>query len=457
MATPQHEVTSATPASTSPTAIRVALLGCGVVGTEVVRLLTTQRDDLTARIGATPELVGIAVQNLETERDPIIDRSLLTTDAEDLVTRADIVVEVMGGLDTAGPLLHRAISHGAAVVTANKELLAKQGADLHNAADAAGVDLYFEAAVAGAIPLIRPVRESLAGDRIDRILGIVNGTTNYVLDQMTKTGANFDDVVAEAQRLGYAEADPTADVGGHDAAAKAAILASLAFHTHVTASDVSCEGITGITAEDVKWSKETGHVIKLLAIAERIKNNGTEAVSVRVHPALVPNSHPLANVDGAFNAVFIEAQAAGPLMFYGQGAGGAPTASAVVGDLVSAARHRVLGGTGPQRSSYAEIPILPAGEVRTHFQLRLRVADEPGVLAQVSQQLAEQQVSIETVRQILDQRPLDERAAESETPTAELVVTTHEASEAALAQTVEALEGLDVVTKIISILRVEGA
>ncbi len=456
MATPKHESATATPASTRPTAIRVALLGCGVVGTEVVRLLTTQREDLTARMGAAPELVGIAVQNLDTERDPIIDRSLLTTDAHELVTRADIVVEVMGGLDTAGPLLHRAIEHGAAVVTANKELLAKQGADLHNAADTAGVDLYFEAAVAGAIPIIRPVRESLAGDRIDRILGIVNGTTNYVLDQMTKTGANFNDVVAEAQKLGYAEADPSADIDGHDAAAKAAILASLAFHTHVSADDVSCEGITGITAEDVKWSQETGHVIKLLAIAERIANNGTEAVSVRVHPALVPNAHPLANVDGAFNAVFIESQAAGPLMFYGQGAGGAPTASAVVGDLVSAGRHRVLGGTGPQRSSYADIPILPSGEVRTHFQLRLRVADEPGVLAKVSQRLAEQAVSIETVRQIPDESG-EEVPGAVDKPTAELVVTTHQASEAALAATVESLEELDVVIKIISILRVEGA
>src|SRR5690625_1945918 len=407
-------------------------------------------------MGAAPELVGIAVQNVDTERDPIIDRSLLTTDAHELVTRADIVVEVMGGLDTAGPLLHRAIEHGAAVVTANKELLAKQGANLHNAADEAGVDLYFEAAVAGAIPLIRPVRESLAGDRINRILGIVNGTTNYVLDQMTKTGANFDDVVAEAQRLGYAEADPTADVGGHDAAAKAAILASLAFHTHVTADDVNCEGITSITADDVKWSKETGHAIKLLAIAERIDSNGSESVSVRVHPALVPNSHPLASVDGAFNAVFIEAEAAGPLMFYGQGAGGAPTASAVVGDLVSAARHRVVGGTGPKRSSYADIPILPAGQVRTHFQLRLRVADQPGVLAQVSQRLAEQGVSIETVRQILAESQ-QETNTNGEKPAAELVVTTHEASEEALANTVAELEKLDVVTEIISVLRVEGA
>lgn len=457
METPKQDVSTSPDSSRSTGTIRVALLGCGVVGTEVVRLLTTQVEDLTARIGARPELVGIAVHNLATERDAVVDRALLTTDAESLVTRADIVVEVMGGLEPAGPLLHRAIEHGAAVVTANKELLAKLGADLHNSADAAGVDLYFEAAVAGAIPLIRPVRESLAGDRINRILGIVNGTTNYVLDQMTKTGAAFDDVVAEAQRLGYAEADPTADVGGHDAAAKAAILASLAFHTHVTAADVSCEGITSITADDVKWAKETGHVLKLLAIAERIAGAAGEAVSVRVHPALVPEAHPLANVDGAFNAVFIEAEAAGPLMFYGQGAGGAPTASAVVGDLVSAARHRVVGGTGPRRSSYAEIPILAPGEVRTHFQLRLRVADQPGVLAQVSQALAEQAVSIETVRQILAPATAEGANNGEAPPTAELVVTTHEASESAVAKTIAELEKLEVVTEIISLLRVEGA
>src|SRR5690625_3294169 len=405
-------------------------------------------------MGAAPELVGIAVQNLDTERDPIIDRSLLTTDAHELVTRADIVVEVMGGLDTAGPLLHRAIEHGAAVVTANKELLAKQGADLHNAADTAGVDLYFEAAVAGAIPIIRPVRESLAGDRIDRILGIVNGTTNYVLDQMTKTGANFNDVVAEAQKLGYAEADPSADIDGHDAAAKAAILASLAFHTHVSADDVSCEGITGITAEDVKWSQETGHVIKLLAIAERIANNGTEAVSVRVHPALVPNAHPLANVDGAFNAVFIESQAAGSLMFYGQGAGGAPTASAVLGDVVSAGRHRVSGGVGPRESRYAALDAIPLDELRNAFYISLTVQDRPGVLAEIAGTLSGYGISISTIHQEL----VESEESDTERPPqqAHIGITTHRALESAMTASLDVFSSTSTVLSIDSVLRLEG-
>src|SRR5690625_1219238 len=405
-------------------------------------------------MGAAPELVGIAVQNLDTERDPIIDRSLLTTDAHELVTRADIVVEVMGGLDTAGPLLHRAIEHGAAVVTANKELLAKQGADLHNAADTAGVDLYFEAAVAGAIPIIRPVRESLAGDRIDRILGIVNGTTNYVLDQMAKTGANFNDVVAEAQKLGYAEADPSADIDGHDAAAKAAILASLAFHTHVSADDVSCEGITGITAEDVKWSQETGHVIKLLAIAERIANNGTEAVSVRVHPALVPNAHPLANVDGAFNAVFIESQAAGSLMFYGQGAGGAPTASAVLGDVVSAGRHRVSGGVGPRESRYAALDAIPLDELRNAFYISLTVQDRPGVLAEIAGTLSGYGISISTIHQEL----VESEESDTERPPqqAHIGITTHRALESAMTASLDVFSSTSTVLSIDSVLRLEG-
>lgn len=465
-------VRNETAASTSKSAdpIRVALLGCGVVGTEVVRLITTQRADLTARVGAPLELVGIAVHNLDRERDPVVDRELLTDDAEDLVTQADIVIELMGGTGRANDLIHQAIDHGAAVVTANKELLAKSSEQLENAADAAGVDLYFEAAVAGTIPIIRPVRESLAGDKIERVLGIVNGTTNYVLDQMTKTNADFDEVVAEAQELGYAEADPTADIEGYDAAAKAAILASLAFHTKVTSADVSRQGITEVTAEDVAWAQETNHVIKLLAIAERRATNGGDAVSVRVHPALIPDTHPLATIDGAFNAVFIEAAAAGPLMFYGQGAGGVPTASAVLGDLVTAARHRLNGGKGPNRSDYSQIPVLPPGKVRTRFQMRLHVNDKRGVLARVAQTLAENRISIERVWQIpepldlTDQpEPLDavdplgsiSDQDEEEQP-AVVVVTTHEAAEADLQRTIATLKDLEVVSEVVSVLRVEG-
>lgn len=436
--------------------LRVALLGCGVVGTQVARLLTEQADDLASRVGAPLELVGIAVRDASAPRDAAVDRSLLTEDAAGLVERADIVVEVMGGTEPARSLLLRAIEAGAAVVTANKALLAEDGPTLYKAADAAGVDIYFEAAVAGAIPIVRPVRESLAGDRVRRVLGIVNGTTNYVLDQMASTGRGLDEAVREAQDLGYAEADPTADVEGYDAAAKAAILASLAFHTRVSLDDVAREGILAVTADDVAWAAQTGHVIKLLAIAERRDGDATGAeagVSVRVHPALVPTSHPLGNVRGSFNAVFVEAESAGELMFYGRGAGGAPTASAVLGDVVSAARHRVLGGKGPQESTYAELPILPASAAVTRYQVRLDVEDRPGVLAQVAHALAEHGVSIEAVRQ-----PTARGGADVAEPgVAELLITTHAAPESALSATVAAVAELEPVRTITSVLRVEGA
>ncbi|HEY5518403.1 MAG TPA: homoserine dehydrogenase [Cellulomonas sp.] len=436
-------------------ALRIALLGCGVVGTQVVRLLTQQSEDLAARVGAPLELVGVAVRELAAPREGV-DPALLTTDAAALVERADIVVEMMGGIEPARALMLRAIAAGASVVTANKALLAEDGPTLYAAADAAGVDLYFEAAVAGAIPLVRPVRESLAGDRIRRILGIVNGTTNYVLDQMVTEDLDFDRAVKQAQQLGYAEADPTADVEGFDAAAKAAILASLAFHTRVPLGSVYREGITAITTDDVAWAARTGHVVKLLAIAER-----TDAgVSVRVHPALVPVGHPLAGVHGAFNAVFIEAEAAGELMFYGRGAGGAPTASAVLGDVVSAARHRVLGGRGPVESSYADLPLLPASAAVTRYQMRLDVADRPGVLAQVAAVLAGHGVSIEAVRQALRSvagDPGDHEAAPTADAVAHLIITTHEATDAALAATVAAIAELDSVHRVVSVLRVEGA
>lgn len=437
------------PAHEADGAVRVAVLGCGVVGTEVVRLLRMQAADLAARTGARLELVGVAVRSLEAERDPVVDRDLLTTDAAALVERADVVVELMGGIEPARGLLLRAIASGASVVTANKALLGADGPTLYRAADAAGVDLYFEAAVAGAIPIVRPVRESLAGDRVTRVLGIVNGTTNYVLDQMATTGLDLDEAVKHAQELGYAEADPTADVEGHDAAAKAAILASLAFHTRVGIDDVHCEGITGLTAEDVAWATETGHVLKLLAIAER--SGPDDGVVVRVHPALVPLSHPLASVRGAFNAVFVEAEAAGELMFYGRGAGGAPTASAVLGDLVTAARHRVLGGKGPVESSYAELPVHPIADAVTRYQVHLRVADRPGVLAQVAQVFANHDVSIETVRQARAGAVGVEDAEQ-----AELLVVTHAATDAALAATVRDVGELPVVTHVLSVLRVEG-
>ncbi len=429
-------------------ALRIALLGCGVVGTEVARLLHEQADDLAARVGARLEVVGIAVRDASRAR-PGVDPALLTTDAEALVERADIVVEVIGGVDPVRGLLLRAIGAGASVVTANKTLLAADGPTLYAAADAAGVDVYFEAAVAGAIPIVRPVRESLAGDRVRRVVGIVNGTTNYVLDEMATGHLDLAQAVKQAQELGYAEADPTADVEGFDAAAKAAILASLAFHMRVPLEDVHREGITSITADDVEWAASTGHVVKLLAIAERTD----DGVSVRVHPALVPTSHPLAGVRGAFNAVFVEAQSAGELMFYGRGAGGTPTASAVLGDVVSAARNRVLGGRGPVESSYADLPVLPASAAVTRYQVRLDVVDRPGVLAQVAAALADHDVSIEAVRQSLAPHP-DSAPGD---PVAHLVITTHSATDAALSATVDAVAALDAVLAVRSVLRVEGS
>ena len=428
--------------------VRVALLGCGTVGTETARLLLTHTEDLAARVGARVELVGIAERSLDAERDPVIPRELITTDWQELVSRADVVIELIGGVEPARTMILEAMARGASVVTANKELLGKDGPTLYAAAEAAGVDLYFEAAVGGAIPLIRPVRESLAGDRVTRVLGIVNGTTNYVLDQMATTGEDLALAVKQAQAQGFAEADPTADVEGFDAAAKAAILASLAFHTRVSTSDVHREGITAVTADDVAWAAQTGHVIKLLAVVERTPDTdaGPGGIVARVHPALVPLEHPLAGVRGAFNAVFVEAEAAGPLMFYGQGAGGVPTASAVTGDVVTIARHVVNGGRGPLESKYADLPVLGIADAVTRYQVRLRVADRPGVLAQVAQAFATHGVSIETVRQ---SATLGEHA--------DLLVVTHAARDAALAATVATLGGLDVVEQVLSVLRVEGA
>lgn len=432
---------------TEPRVLRVALLGAGTVGAEVVRLLHDHATDLSARVGARLELVGIAVRRPARSRDLPVDPALFTTDADQLVARADvdIVVELIGGIDPARRLLLTALQRGASVVTANKALLAEDGASLSAAAATSGADLAFEGAVGGAIPLLRPMRESLAGDRISRVLGIVNGTCNYILTRMTETGAGFADALDEATALGYAEADPTADVEGFDAAAKAAILATLAFHTRITAADVHREGIAEITAADVASAREMGCVVKLLAIAERgVDGRGRESVGVRVHPAMIPASHPLASVGDAFNAVFIEAAAAGPLMFYGRGAGGLPTASAVLGDLVAVARNRLSGGRGPGASAYADLPVRPMGETPTRYQLRLDVADKAGVLAAVATSFARRDVSIQTVRQ------------EGHGDDATLVVVTHTAPDAALAATVEDLNRLDTVRAVASVMRVEG-
>ena len=430
------------------TPLRVALLGCGVVGSEVARLLIGQEADLRARVGRPLELVGIAVRRPDRDRAGI-DSQLLTTDAEALVTREDVdlVIEVIGGIEPARSLILAAMRHGASVVTANKELLAADGAALFEAAEQAGADLYFEAAVAGAIPIIRPLRESLVGDEITSVIGIVNGTTNYILDRMDTGGIGFAEALREAQQFGYAEADPTADVEGFDAAAKAAILASLAFHTRVTGADVYREGITGVTSTDIASAHDIGCVVKLLAICQLsppVASPAERTVSVRVHPAMIPRSHPLAAVGDAYNAVFVESMSAGRLMFYGPGAGGSPTASAVLGDLVTVARNRVRGAVGPGESSYAARPVTQIGSVSTRYHLQLEVADVAGVLAQIAQVFAKHDVSIQTVRQ-------NERGAE-----AQLVIVTHRALDSALSDTVASLRDLDVVRDVTSVMRVEG-
>ncbi|MER6575366.1 homoserine dehydrogenase [Nonomuraea sp. NPDC001023] len=424
--------------------LKVALLGCGVVGSQVIRLLHEQADDLAARIGAPLELAGVAVRRLGRKRDIEVDPALLTTDAESLVTRddIDIVVEVIGGIEPARTLIVAALERGKSVVTANKALLAEDGSALHEAARRGGGDLYFEASVAGAIPLLRPLRESLAGDHVKRVLGIVNGTTNYILDKMDSTGASFTDALEEAQTLGYAEADPTADVEGFDAAAKAAILAGLAFHSRVTADKVHREGITEITATDVASAKAMGYVIKLLAICQR--SDDGRSFGVRVHPAMIPRTHPLAGVREAYNAVFVEAESAGQLMFYGKGAGGAPTASAVLGDLVAVGRNRLAGTHGPEESTYADLAVHPMGDTVTRCHVALDVADKPGVLARVADLFAKHDVSIQTVRQ------------EGHGDDAQLVIVSHRATDAALTATMEGLRELDIVRAVAGVMRVEG-
>ncbi len=426
--------------------LKLALLGCGSVGSQVVRLLREQADDLTARVGAPIELVGVAVRRPELQRDADVPPELLTTDAAGLVARGDVdlVVEVIGGIEPARGLILAALENGASVVTANKALLAEDGSTMFAAAEKAGRDLYFEAAVAGAIPIVRPLRESMAGDKVRRVLGIVNGTTNFILDRMDSSGAGFAEALEEAQRLGFAEADPTADVEGFDAAAKAAILASLAFHTRVTASDVYREGIAEVSASDVASAREMNSVVKLLAICELRDGPDGPAVSARVHPAMIPRSHPLASVREAYNAVFVESDAAGQLMFYGPGAGGAPTASAVLGDLVTVARNRLVDVRGAGESTYAQCDVLPMGSTETRYHVAIDVDDRAGVLAAVAHAFAEHGVSIQTVRQ------------EGHGHDAELVVVSHRATDAALSQTVETLREMDYVHEVTSVMRVEG-
>jgi homoserine dehydrogenase len=431
--------------------IGVAVLGLGNVGSEVVRIIQEDAKDLAARIGAPLELRGIGVRRVADDRGVPVE--LLTDNVEELVSRddVDIVVELMGPVEPARKAILSALEQRKSVVTANKALMSVSTGELAQAAEHAHVDLYFEAAVAGAIPVIRPLTQSLAGDRVLRVAGIVNGTTNYILSEMDSTGADYKSALSDASALGYAEADPTADVEGYDAAAKAAILASIAFHTRVTADDVYREGITKVTSADFASARALGCTIKLLAICERLTTDeGQERVSARVYPALVPLDHPLAAVNGAFNAVVVEAEAAGRLMFYGQGAGGAPTASAVMGDVVMAARNRVQGGRGPRESKYAKLPISPIGFIPTRYYVNMNVADRPGVLSAVAAEFGKREVSIAEVRQ---EGMVDEGGQRCG---ARIVVVTHQATDAALSETVAALADLDVVQSVNSVLRMEG-
>ena len=425
------------------TPLKVALLGCGVVGSQVARLLIEQADDLRARVGRPLELVGIAVRDLSKPR-PGIDPALLTDDPAGLADRADVdlVIELLGGIEPARSLILAAIGAGSAVITANKALLATEGGTIFAAAEEAGVDVYYEAAVAGAIPIVRPLRESLVGDEITAVLGIDNGTTNFILDRMHTLDADFATALAEAQSLGYAEADPSADVGGYDAAAKASILASLAFHSRVQLSDVDFEGIDGVTTSDVDAAREMGCVIKLLA---RCALSADGSMAVGVHPTMVPLSHPLASIPGAYNAILVESRNAGRLMFMGPGAGGQPTASAVLGDVVTAARNRVRGTRGPAESTYSGRAITPAGGVTSRYYASLSVIDEPGVLAAVATTFANQSVSLQAVRQ----ESLGDRAR--------LGVVTHLARQDQVAAAVTELEAMPAVTPGISLMRVEGA
>ena len=422
--------------------VRVGLLGCGTVGAATVRLLHEHADDIAGRTGCRLQVTRVAVRDPARARDVPLDGSAFTTDGASIVDDpdVDIVCELLGGIEPARTLILRAFERGKSVVTANKELIANAGKDLFDASDETGMDLYFEAAVAGGIPLIRALKESLAGERVSRVTGIVNGTTNYILTQMTEHGSSFEDALTEAQRLGYAEADPTADVDGSDAAAKCAILASIAFNTRVVAADVFREGITGVQPQAIADAARLGYVVKLLAIAEL----EDEEVSARVHPAMIPTSHPLASVRDAFNAVFVEGEKVGQLMFYGRGAGGDPTATAVVGDLVSAARNRLAGTRGIGCTCVYERRVRPMDDTRGQYYLDLHVEDRPGVLAEVAEHFGRNGVSIERVWQ------------EGFGDEANLIFITHRAQEGAFQKTVQELGELTAVRAVSSVVRVEG-
>lgn len=429
------------------TPLKVAVLGAGSVGSQTVRQLLERHDELAARIGCDFVVTGVLVRHLDAHRDSPIPAELLTTEAEPLIDGADIVIELIGGIEPARTYVERALRNGADVVTANKALLAESQVEIFEAGREGGAETWYEAAVAAAIPIIRPLQDSMIGDRINRVMGIVNGSTNYILDRMDVDGLGMQEALDEAIRLGYAEADPSADVEGWDAAAKATILAGLAFHTHVPREAVACEGITGITGELVQAAKASGQVVKLLAVCERLDaDTPDEAVNVRVTPVLLPRTHPLAAVHGGMNAVFVDAMDAGSLMFYGAGAGGVETSSTVLADFVLAAK-RIVRAAPPEFITFVDhLPIAPLDRVRSRYRIELQVGDEPGTLAAIAGKIAELGVSVRDVQQI--------SAARSGPAT--LVVSTHRAPERDLQQVVAELRTLDAVESVVGVIRVEG-
>jgi homoserine dehydrogenase len=423
--------------------MKVGMLGCGNVGAAVIRLLEEHREDIARRAGCRLEVAKVAVRDPAKRRDVPLGPSRFVAHPLEVIEDpdVDIVCELLGGVEPAGSLILGAFDRDKPVVTANKELLATRGRELFDASDAKGLDLYFEAAVGGGIPLIRPLKESLAGERLRRVMGIVNGTTNFILTKMSEEGRGFDDVLREAQALGYAEADPSADVDGHDAAAKCAILASIAFNARVVADDVYREGISRVSSEDIEYARRLGYVVKLLAIAEMDED---ERIAVRVHPAMIPAAHPLASVRDAFNAVFVEGPKVGELMFYGRGAGGDPTATAVVGDLIAVARNLMAGARGVGCTCFYERTIRPMAEMTGQYYILLRVEDRPGVLAEIAGALGRNEVSIKSVWQ------------EGIGADAQLVFVTHRAQEGAFQRAVSELGAIAGVEEVRSVLRVEA-
>lgn len=429
--------------------IRVGVLGCGTVGASLLALVRRQNATIQARTGLSLEIARVAVRDLSRARSVELDSDAFTIDAMDVVSdpTIDVIVEVMGGISPARELVLAALGSGKPVVTANKALLAAHGSELFAAAEAAGVDLLFEAAVAGGIPFLRPLRESLLAEPVVRVMGIMNGTTNYILTRMSEAGADYSEALAEAQSLGYAEADPTADVEGHDAAAKIAIVAAIAFGAEVTSDDVECEGISNVTADDIAFAHRHGFAIKLLAIAERFSSPDGDELSARVHPCLVPNAHPLAAVRDSFNAVFVQGDAVGDLMFYGRGAGGDPTASAVLGDLVDAAVN-LQSGAHASLGAFAPMPIRPSDQLDAAWYLSLKVDDRSGVLAAIAGVFGEHGVSIDSMEQHSLSGP-DDAADEARI---DLII--HPAAERDVRATLHALAALDSVRSVGSTIRV---